>query len=219
MSKLRLVVIDYGAGNLRSVAKALESLGASPCVSADPGDLARAEALVLPGQGACDSAMMALEQRRLTGTLKEAIRRGIPFLGVCLGLQLLFDSSEEGDVACLGLVPGAVRRLPPGRKVPHMGWNTVHVEREHPIFAGVPQDTHFYFVHSYYADPAGDEAVLARTSYGVEFCSAAARDNLVATQFHPEKSGAWGLKLYENFLRFAEQRVPAASSGTRGTAP
>jgi glutamine amidotransferase len=214
MSKLRLVVIDYGAGNLRSVAKALESLGASPSVSASPGDVARAEVLVLPGQGACDSAMAALEQRHLTETLKEAIGRGTPFLGVCLGLQLLFDTSEEGDVACLGLVPGTVRRLPPGRKVPHMGWNTVHVEREHPIFAGVPQDTHFYFVHSYYVDPAQDESVLARTSYGTDFCSAAARGNLVATQFHPEKSGAWGLKLYENFLWFAEQNVPTTVSST-----
>ena len=211
MSSLRLVVIDYGAGNLRSVAKALESLGASPRVSSDAAEIARAEALVLPGQGACDSAMFALEQRSLTATVKDAIERGAPFFGVCVGLQLLFDWSEEGGVQCFGLIPGAVRRLPPGLKVPHMGWNTAHLQRDHPVFAGVPQDTHFYFVHSFCAAPATSESVLATTSYGVEFCSAAARDNLVATQFHPEKSGVWGLKLYENFLRFAEQSArPAA---------
>ena len=216
MSGLRLVVIDYGAGNLRSVAKALERLGVTPLVSGEPQDVSGADALVLPGQGACDSAMRALDQRGLTGVLRQTINRGVPYLGICLGLQLLFDSSEEGDVACLGIIPGRVRRLPPGLKVPHMGWNTVHFETEHRVFAGLPQDSHFYFVHSYYVDPASPETVAATTSYGLPFCSAVAQGNLAATQFHPEKSSLWGLKIYENFVAFAQQnrehpaRAPSA---------
>ena len=205
MTGLRLAVIDYGAGNLRSVAKALERLGVKALVSGEPQDVAGADALVLPGQGACDSAMRALDQRGLTGVVREAIGRGVPFLGVCLGLQLLFDSSEEGEVDCLGLIPGRVRRLPPGLKVPHMGWNTVHFETKHPVFAGLPQDSHFYFVHSYYVEPASSEATAATTSYGLPFCSAVAQGNLAATQFHPEKSSVWGIKIYENFVAFAEQ--------------
>ena len=216
MNGLRLVVIDYGAGNLRSVAKALERLGVTPLVSGEPQDVSGADALVLPGQGACDSAMRALDQRGLTGVLRETISRGVPYLGICLGLQLLFDSSEEGDVACLGIIPGRVRRLPPGPKIPHMGWNTVHFETEHRVFVGLPQDSHFYFVHSYYVDPASPETVAATTSYGLPFCSAVAQGNLAATQFHPEKSSFWGLKIYENFVAFAQQhrehpaRAPSA---------
>jgi glutamine amidotransferase len=216
MSGLRLVVIDYGAGNLRSVAKALERLGVTPLVSGEPQDVSGADALVLPGQGACDTTMRALDQRGLTGVLRQTISRGVPYLGICLGLQLLFDSSEEGDVTCLGIIPGRVRRLPPGLKIPHMGWNTVHFGTEHPVFAGLPQDSHFYFVHSYYVDPASPETVAGTTSYGLPFCSAVAQGNLAATQFHPEKSSAWGLKIYENFVAFAQQhrehpaRAPSA---------
>jgi glutamine amidotransferase len=206
MTALHLVIIDYGAGNLRSVAKALERLGATPQISGDPAAVAEAQALVLPGQGACDTAMQCLEQHQLTQTIRQAIQRGTPYLGVCLGLQLLFETSEEGDTPCLGLIPGRVRRLPPGLKVPHMGWNTVRFLHPHPVFDGVPQGSHFYFVHSYYADPAAPGAMAGTTTYGIEFCSAVAQGNLVATQFHPEKSGLWGLKIYENFLRFAAGR-------------
>ena len=212
MNELRLRVIDYGAGNVRSVTKALESLGAAPMVTSDPQEVASAQALVLPGQGACDAAMRAMERYGLVEAVRGAILGGTPFLGVCVGLQLLFDASEEGDARCLGLIPGCVRLLPPGQKVPHMGWNTVHFQLEHPVFAGVPQDSYFYFVHSYYPDPSESEAVAATTNYGLEFCCAVARDNLVATQFHPEKSGTWGLKLYENFLRFARDRMSASPS-------
>ncbi|MBI4234239.1 MAG: imidazole glycerol phosphate synthase subunit HisH [Chloroflexi bacterium] len=201
---MNLAVVDYGAGNLRSVAKALEALGNRPRVTSDPEVVLAADAVIMPGQGACDSAMRAMETQELTGAVRQVIQEGRPFFGVCLGLQILFDSSEEGEVRCLGVLPGRVRRLPGGLKVPHMGWNQVRFLAEHPVFHGIPQDSHFYFVHSYYPDPADSGVIAGLTSYGVEFCSAIARGPLVATQFHPEKSGALGLKLYENFLRFAQ---------------
>ena len=201
MSGPNVAIIDYGAGNLRSVAKALESLGANPLVTDDLKEMEASDALILPGQGACDSAMMALQAHELTGFVKQAINSGHPFFGVCLGLQLLFDSTEEGNVDCLGIIPGQVRRFPTGLKVPHMGWNTVEVQQmEHPVFAKVPQGSHFYFVHSFYSEPESPEALAATTEYGLVFCSAVARGNLVATQFHPEKSGPTGLRLYANFL-------------------
>jgi glutamine amidotransferase len=214
MNDLRFIVIDYGAGNLRSVVKALERFGITPLVSKDPQDVQQADALVLPGQGACDSAMLALSQHGLTEAVQEAIGRGIPFLGICVGLQLLFDTSEEGGVNCLGIIPGQVRRLPPNLKIPHMGWNTVHFETDHPIFTGIPQDSHFYFAHSYYVEPISDSFIAGTTSYGISFCSAVAYKNLAATQFHPEKSSTWGLKIYENFLAFAEQPNEPKTSTT-----
>ena len=154
-------MVDYGAGNLRSVAKALEYLGAEPVVTNDPDAVATAQAIILPGQGACDSAMRALEGLGLVEPVRQAIRGGVPFFGVCLGLQLLFDVSEEGDVECLGIVPGRVRLLDDGLKVPHMGWSSVSVQSEHPVFEGVPQESYFYFVHSYYPDP--DDAGAGRS--------------------------------------------------------
>ena len=201
MSGPNVAIIDYGAGNLRSVAKALESLGANPMVTDDLKEMEASDALILPGQGACDSAMMALQAHGLTDFVKQAIKIGHPFFGVCLGLELLFDSTEEGNVDCLGIIPGRVRRFPTGLKVPHMGWNTVEVQQmDHPVFAKVPQGSHFYFVHSFYSEPESSEALAATTEYGLVFCSAVAQGNLVATQFHPEKSGPTGLRLYENFL-------------------
>ena len=202
MSGPNIAIINYGAGNLRSVAKALESLGAHALVTADPAEIAAADGLVLPGQGACDSAMVALEAAELTESVKQAIADEKPFFGVCLGLQLLFDYTEEGGAECLGVIPGQVRRFPPGLKVPHMGWNTAELlQPDHPVFADVPQGSHFYFVHSYYPDPESSEAVAAVTDYGLRFCCAVAQGNVVATQFHPEKSGPTGLRLYGNFLR------------------
>ena len=201
MSGPNVAIIDYGAGNLRSVAKALESLGANPLVTDNVKEMEASDALILPGQGACDSAMMALQTHELTDFVKQAINIGQPFFGVCLGLQLLFDSTEEGNVDCLGIIPGRVRRFSTGLKVPHMGWNTVELQGvEHPVFASVPQGSHFYFVHSFYSEPESSEAVAATTEYGLVFCSAIAQGNLVATQFHPEKSGPTGLRLYANFL-------------------
>ena len=196
-----IAIVDYGAGNLRSVAKAVEKLGYSPEVTGDPQKVLNAKAVILPGVGASDSAMTALEERGLVEPLRAVIRDGVPFFGVCLGLQLLLESSEEGSIPCLSVVPGRVKRFPNSVKTPHMGWNEVNFERDHPVLDGVESGSYFYFVHSYYAAPEDQSLVLGTTDYASPFCSVIARDNLVATQFHPEKSGALGLRLYENFLR------------------
>ena len=145
--------------------------------------------------------MAALHARGLVEPLRQVVAGGTPFFGVCLGLQLLMDGSDEDPRPCLGIAPGWVRRFPPVEKVPHMGWNQVDLEGEHPVFKGVPSGSNFYFVHSYYADPEDSSLVLGTTEYGVTFCSVLARGNLVATQFHPEKSGPTGLQLYDNFVR------------------
>lgn len=202
-SFIKLVVIDYESGNLRSVAKALESVGVAPQVSSDPAKIIGADAVVFPGVGSGPAAMEALRQRDLVEPLREYVASGRPFLGICLGLQLLLERTEEGDAPCLGCIPGRVKRLPDGLKVPHMGWNSVRIIKEHPVFQGIPQDSHFYFVHSYYAAPEDDSWVAGATEYGVSFCSAYAKGNLVATQFHPEKSGLLGLRFYENFVALA----------------
>ena len=196
-----IVIIDYESGNLRSVARAVERAGVTPAVTSNPETLDDADAVILPGVGSGPAAMSALQSRNLVGPLLDYIAGGRPFLGVCLGLQLLLDATDEGDADCLGLVPGRVRRLPDGLKVPHMGWNTVRFQREHPLWDGIPQDSHFYFVHSYYADPQQRDDVAGLTEYGLPFCSIYARDNVVATQFHPEKSGDTGLRIYANFVK------------------
>ncbi len=196
-----VVIIDYESGNLRSVARAVAKAGANPIVTSDPTQVAAAPGLIVPGQGSGPSAMRALQARGLVQPLLDYFAGGRPYLGVCLGLQLLLDATDEGDADCLGLAPGRVRRLPDGLKVPHMGWNTVRFQRDHPLWDGIAQDSHFYFVHSYYADPEERAHVAGLTDYGVEFCSIYARDNVVATQFHPEKSGDNGLRIYANFVR------------------
>jgi glutamine amidotransferase len=200
---MKLVVIDYDSGNLRSVSRALESQGVTPLVSGDPAEFDDADAVVFPGVGSGPAAMDALNQRGLVDPIRDYITSGRPFLGVCLGLQLLMDRTEEGDAPCLGVVEGNAKLLPPGLKVPHMGWNSVRFENEHPILAGIPQDSYFYFVHSYYAAPADQTGVIGTTEYGIPFCSVYASGNLVATQFHPEKSGPAGLRLYKNFIALA----------------
>ena len=203
MSKLSVVVVDYGSGNLRSVSQALEKTGVYPEITDDPGSLLAADALILPGVGAGDAAMRALRERGLVEPLREYADSGQPFLGVCVGLQLLMDSTEEGEADCLGIIHGRTRKLPAGLKVPHMGWNVVELRGSHPLFDGIPEGSHFYFVHSYYAEPEDRNLAAGITEYGTPFCSVLIRDNLVATQFHPEKSGALGLKIYENFIGFA----------------
>ena len=200
---INLVVVDYQSGNLRSVARALESVGVVPLVTADPAHLQAADAVVLPGVGSAPAAMAALQERGLVRPLREYVASGRPFLGVCLGLQLLLERTEEGAAECLGLVSGEVKRLPSGLKVPHMGWNSVRFNWEHPATRGIPQDSYFYFVHSYYAAPDDTEGVVGTTEYSIPFCSVYARGNLVATQFHPEKSGALGLRFYQNFVAMA----------------
>ena len=200
-----IAILDYRAGNLRSVAKALEAVGARPVVTDDPGVMARADGLVVPGQGSAVDAMRNLTRLGLVEPIKRFVASGRPFLGVCLGEQVIFESSEEGPgVTCLGLIPGTVRRLPGGQKVPHMGWNSVRFVRPHPLLEGVPSDEYFYFVHSFYVDPTDPAMVVGETDYGVTFASIVAHNNVFATQFHPEKSSGIGLKIYENFVRVVE---------------
>lgn len=207
---MKLVVVDYESGNLRSVSRALESHGVTPLVTGDPKELADADALVLPGVGAGPAAMSALKERGLVEPLREFAASGRPFLGICLGLQLLLDWTDEDPGAdCLGIVPGKVKRLPDDEKgtslkIPHMGWNSVALSAQHPAFCGIESGSYFYFVHSYFAQPQSGSGVIGTTEYGLPFCSAYARDNVVATQFHPEKSGPVGLRIYRNFVDMAK---------------
>ncbi len=205
------VIVDYGAGTLRSVAKAFEWLGRAPRVTSLPEDVEAARAVVLPGVGAAADTMSSLQRLGLVEPIRRFIASGRPFFGVCLGLQVLLDGSEEGGwQECLGVVPGRVRWLGldlgpelAGLKVPHMGWNQVRQRVAHPLFSDVPDGANFYFVHSYCAAPLDRSVVAGETDYGVAFPSVLIQDNVVATQFHPEKSGDQGLRLYANFLRWA----------------
>lgn len=207
-----IAILDYRAGNLRSVAKALEAVGSRPVVTDDPAEIARADGLVVPGQGSAVDAMKNLTGLGLVEPLRDYVASGRPFLGVCLGEQVIFESSDEGPgVTCLGLLPGTVRRLPGGQKVPQIGWNTVSIKRPHPLLDGVPDETYFYFVHSFYVAPADPSIVAGETEYGVKFASIVARDNVFATQFHPEKSSGIGLRIYRNFVRLCEERDSAES--------
>ncbi|MBI2861948.1 MAG: imidazole glycerol phosphate synthase subunit HisH [Chloroflexi bacterium] len=200
---MQIAILDYGAGNLRSVAKAFATLGRSTVVTSQASEMLASDVAILPGVGSARDAMAGLAKAGLADPVREFIASGRPLFGVCLGLQLLLtESEEEGGTACLDVFSGRVRRLPAGLKVPHMGWNQVLQRRPHPIFAGIPDNAYFYFVHSYYADPEESGLVFGETEYGIPFCSVVIRDNLVATQFHPEKSGRWGLRLYENFLKW-----------------
>ena len=197
-----IAIVDYQMGNLRSVQKGFEHVGSAAQITADPDEIAAAEKLVLPGVGAFQDAMDELRRRDLIEPIRAAIDRGKPFLGICLGLQLLFETShEDGQHAGLGVLRGDVVRfrVPPGLKVPHMGWNQARIRRQAPVLAGIADETHFYFVHSYYVVPTDAAVVALETSYPAPFCSMIWRDNLFATQFHPEKSQADGLKLLRNF--------------------
>ena len=198
---MTVAIIDYGAGNLRSVQKAVERTGYTPSISDDARVIEGAEAVILPGVGAAADTMRNLRAHNLEEPVRRVIAAGTPFLGVCMGLQALLTLSEEdGEQRCLGVIKGVVRHLPGGQKVPHMGWNEVRQVRAHPIFRNIPNCSHFYFVHSYYVEPEDAGVVIGETEYGLSFPSVVARGNLVATQFHPEKSGAIGLRIYANFL-------------------
>lgn len=195
-----ITIVDYGMGNLRSVEKAFAFLGHRVEVSADPERIETAEGIVLPGVGAFGDAMQELDGGGFVERLREAIGGGKPFLGICLGYQLLFEGSEESPGARgLGILPGCVVRFPGDEKVPHMGWNDVRFARRHAVLEGVEEGSFFYFVHSYYVVPGVPEDCLTVTSYGMDFTSGVARDNLVAFQFHPEKSSASGLRILDNF--------------------
>jgi len=197
---LQISIIDYDSGNLRSVAKAIERYGVSPITTSDPDTILNSDAVILPGVGSAPSAMHALSKRNLIEPIKKYVASGKPFFGICLGLQLLFDRTEEGDSDCLGIISGNVRHLQPTMKVPHMGWNTIDIKKNHPFLTNIPSGEYFYFVHSYVVVPQESNDIAATTHYGESFCSIYANNNLIATQFHPEKSGDMGLKLYENFI-------------------
>jgi imidazole glycerol-phosphate synthase subunit HisH len=203
---LHITVVDYDAGNTLSVTRALEKVGARVDLTPDPERATRADAVVLPGVGAFGDCVRKLEERGMDQACREVIEDGKPFLGVCVGLQVLFEGSEESPgIGGLGVLPGEVVRFEPGDlRVPHMGWNQFEVARAHPVLEDLDGEA-FYFVHSYYPDPAVRSDVLGTAEYGVRFCAAAGRENLVAAQFHPEKSSRAGLKLYENFLRWAKK--------------
>ncbi len=202
-----IAIIDYGAGNLRSVARAVARLGYTHEVTSDPRVVRKAEVGILPGVGAAGDTMHSLEALDMVGPVRETISQGKPFLGICVGLQVLLGASEEGGgQKCLDIIPGIVRRLDVDLKVPHMGWNQVNQRVSHPVFEGIPDSSNFYFVHSYYVDPADKTLKAGETEYGVSFCSVLAKDNLVATQFHPEKSGDLGLRFLDNFLRWSGER-------------
>jgi glutamine amidotransferase len=206
----RIAVVDYGMGNLRSVCKALEHVApqAAVCVTSDPAVVAGADRLVFPGQGAMPDCMRELDARRLRPAVVAAARKK-PFLGICIGLQMLFESSEEGDVAGLGIFPGRVRRFPHEAmvgahgerlKVPHMGWNQVRQVQLHALWRGIDDGARFYFVHSYFVECADPALVAGRAEYGIPFTCAVARDNIFAVQYHPEKSQSAGLRLLANFV-------------------
>ena len=197
----QVVIVDYGAGNLRSVARAVAHVGHEPTVTSRPDDVATADAVILPGVGAAADTMRNLNAHGMVRPVRDYIASGRPFFGVCMGQQALLSVSEEGgEHECLGVIPGRVKKLPGGQKVPHMGWNQVRQKTAHPIFEGIPDESYFYFVHSYYPAPADASVVIGETDYGMTFASVLARDNIVATQFHPEKSGDMGLRMYRNFL-------------------
>jgi len=202
-----IAIVDYKAGNLTSVRLAFETLGVDTLVTQDPAAILAAERVVFPGVGAAGASMRNLRDLGLVGTLNTVIRRGTPFLGICVGMQILLDRSEEdGGVPTLGFIPGQVRLFRPGNpadKVPQIGWNAVRFRRPHPVFAGVENETEFYFVHSYYPAPADPAHIVGETDYAdATFASVVGRDNLVATQFHIEKSGKVGLRVFRNFSQW-----------------
>jgi imidazole glycerol-phosphate synthase subunit HisH len=204
-----IVIVDYRAGNLTSVQHALAEIGQASVISSRAEDIALADRLIFPGVGAAGASMAALRELGLIEPLKRFVAEGNPFLGICVGCQILLETSlEDGSTACLGLLPGTTGEFKPGPtlgseaalKVPHMGWNPVHFKRSHPLFEGIADNSHFYFVHSYYPLPSKASDIAAETTYGaVTFASILARDNVAACQFHAEKSGLAGLKLLRNF--------------------
>ncbi len=199
-----ITIIDYGMGNLRSVQKGFERLGFPSRITSDLQQVAEASHLVLPGVGAFGDAMQELRRRDLVEPIRQAILREKPFLGICLGLQLLFDrSSEQGEHEGLGIFSGQVLRfdLPPDYAVPHMGWNQLHIRRPNALLAGIDQAAYVYFANSYYVVPQDSSLIATETDYGIMFCSSIGRGRLFATQFHPEKSQAIGLRMLENFAR------------------
>ena len=197
-----IAVIDYGAGNLQSVEKALRHIGCACEITADPECLLSADAAILPGVGAFGDAMENLRSRGLEKPILQFSASGKPFLGICLGLQILFENSEESpEIPGLGILKGKILRIPPspGLKIPHMGWNSLHIQNSGRLFKGIPENTYVYFVHSYYLQAEEEEIVKATTQYSTCIHASVEKGNVFACQFHPEKSSRWGLKILENF--------------------
>lgn len=198
-----IAIIDYGAGNLTSVERAVKYLGYVGKITAESETILTADKVIFPGVGAARATMDNLNAGGLSEILKQVYNAGKPMLGICIGIQILFNRSEEEDTECLGILPGIVKKFEstPRLKVPQIGWNEVNQVQSHPIFQDVPNPAHFYFVNSYYPIPQIPSHIIGNTTYGIEFCSVAAHENLIATQFHLEKSGRIGLKMLDNFLR------------------
>jgi glutamine amidotransferase len=201
-----IAIINYNAGNITSVARALQNIGQDFVITDNTKKLEAAGRVIFPGVGAAGEAMAYLREKKLDTWLKNYIKTGNPLLGICLGTQIILDYSEENDTSCIGLVTGWTKRFPEKLtsegellKIPQMGWNSVKLRRSHPVFENVLPEAEFYFVHSYYPAPSDDATVLGTTDYGMTFCSVLAKDNLVAMQFHPEKSGRSGLQILKNF--------------------
>lgn len=203
-------IIDYDAGNIKSVEKALHFLGEETVVTRDPEMLLKSDKVILPGVGSFGQAMENLHTYGLVSVIKELVENKTPFLGICLGLQLLFESSEESPgVEGLGILKGKIVKIPPspGLKIPHMGWNSLKLQNQGRLFEGVPQDTYVYFVHSYYLQAQEPQIVKATTDYSTCIHASVEKDNVFACQFHPEKSSRWGLKMLENFARLGKETV------------
>ena len=200
-----IAIVDYGASNLRSVEKGLERVGYEARITDDPDTIRKAKAVVFPGDGAAATTMVSLRAKGLEEVIREAVASEKPFLGICLGLQLLLGHHEEGPTDCLGVIPGNIPRFAPGLKVPHMGWNNVEFRIDSPLFEGVPSGSYFYFVHSYYPNPSDPDVIVGETEYGSRFCSALQRGNIFGTQFHPEKSSDIGLRVLANFGRIVKK--------------
>ncbi len=200
-----ITIIDYNAGNIRSVLRACAEVGAEAMTTSDPKVVAKAKKIIFPGVGAAPSAMDYLKKTGLDATIKSAFMSSVPILGICLGAQIILEGSEEGPQECLGLVPGKTVRFEledKTLKIPHMGWNEVKVVKSHPLLEGVKKGDEFYFVHSYYPSPADKQNIYAVADYGGNFCCALGYKNLFAVQFHPEKSGRLGLQMLEKFTRW-----------------
>lgn len=205
---MKITIIDYGAGNVRNVFRAIDQLGIKPIISADPKDILSSDGVILPGVGAAQDTMNYLSEKKLIEPIKQYINANNYFLGVCMGLQALFDYSLEGGrQQCLGIIPGKIVRFPDDLVVPHMGWNQINIVKKHKLIDGISDNEYFYFVHSFYPEPSSKEVVIATSQYGNNFPSVVAQNNVYATQFHPEKSGEIGLRIYHNFINIVKNGI------------
>ncbi len=197
---MKIHIVDYDSGNLESIRNAIKKIGCTPITTNKPDELLKANAVIFPGQGSFPAALDKLKQSNINETIINLINDGVPFLGICLGLQLMFEFSEEGNLEGLGLINGTVKKISDIVKVPHIGWNSVKFDNSHKIFDDIPNNSYFYFLHSYYVKPIKFENIIGQTNYGSNFCSAYAFNNYIGVQFHPEKSGELGLKIFDNFI-------------------